>query len=78
MDTPATSIRKAVAAQAKAKIDAEWGRTFAMIGPRFQRAVMAEAATIIAATQDDEAVSAEVVRRIVTEGWAWIVEEGPA
>lgn len=64
-----------VAAQAMERITREWGSAFALVGPRMQRAIMAEAVVIIAATQHEGMVTDAMVRRIVKDGWTWAVEE---
>lgn len=64
-----------VAEQAMDKITREWGPAFAMMGPRIQRAIMAEAVMIIAASWPEGMVTDEMARRIVKEGWAWASKE---
>lgn len=54
------------------RVRGEWGRSFDLLGPRLQRAVLAEAVLSIANTRDGG--EDDPVRRILTDGLAWAHE----
>jgi hypothetical protein len=60
---------------AKDKVITEWGRSaFEKLGSRLQSALLAEALVILVNAQD-ESIAPETVKRIITEGWLWVIEE---
>jgi hypothetical protein len=60
---------------AKAQVEREWGHGFVKLGARIQQALLAEAVLVLAATQDDQLVSDQIVRRIVQDGWSWVLDQ---
>lgn len=64
--------------QAREAVTREWGaRAFAQLGPRFQRALLAEAVLNIASQQDAMRVGDATVRAIATEGYTAVVAATP-
>jgi hypothetical protein len=60
---------------AKEVVIREWGQNaFDLLGPRLQSALLAERILILV-NQQDEVVPPEMVKRIATEGWSWVIEE---
>lgn len=52
----------------------EWSApAFAKLGARIQRALLAEEVLFLASTQD-ESISDAAVRRIIEQGWTWVIE----
>lgn len=51
-------------------VQAQWGLGWEQLGPRLQRALLAEAVLSLINRQDD-LVTAESVRRIAVDGWEW-------
>jgi len=60
---------------AQNRVQREWGNSYRLLGSRVLRALLAEEILALAATQDEDGVSAEKVREIVTEGWLAIMSE---
>ncbi len=58
-----------------ADLKKEWGFGWGNLGPNLRRALIAERLFISAAAQDDEFVSDAAVRRVIKEGWGWLVEQ---
>lgn len=60
---------------AQYRLTKEWGGAENLLGSRLLRALLAEEVLNLAAQQDED-VSAEKVRRIVIDGWAWAQDLG--
>lgn len=60
---------------ARDEVIREWSKpAFEKMGSRLQRALLCERLFLIAAQQSD-LVSAEAVRRLISEGWTWAIEQ---
>jgi len=58
-----------------ANLKKEWGYGWEALGPNLRKALIAERLFYSAASQDEEFVSDASVRRIMKEGWAWLIEQ---
>jgi hypothetical protein len=58
-----------------ADLKKEWGYGWEVLGPNLRKALIAERLFISAASQDEEGVSDAAVRRVIKEGWTWLIEQ---